>query len=160
MNVSYTAKTDVCFVLYIRLLSLHESLFLKVLSRLIIFTSSSLRSLCKSVFPFPLLLIFRHNSKLNLFDFNPDIVIYFVSQSTILRALIYTISWLCRKYRIANQIEWDSSTANMRQVYNYTLYCKELNTLCLALCMKCERGGSDGDMIMMTCQLQFVEPHL
>ena len=50
--------------------------------------------------------------------------------------------------------------AIMQLVYNYTLYSKELNTLYLALCVKCERGGSDGDMIMMTCQLQFVELHL
>ena len=50
--------------------------------------------------------------------------------------------------------------ANMQQAYNYPLYSKELDTLHLVLCTKCERGGSDGDTIMMTCQLQFVEPHL
>jgi len=48
----------------------------------------------------------------------------------------------------------------MQQVYNYTLYGKELSNLYLVLCVKCERGGSDGDTIMMTCQLQFVEPRL
>jgi hypothetical protein len=50
--------------------------------------------------------------------------------------------------------------ANIQQACNYILYSKELNTLYLVLCAKCEPGGSDGDTIMMTCQLQFVEPQL
>jgi len=98
--------------LYIGLPPVYDSLFLKVLPLLMTLAGLSLCSLCKSLFQSPLLLIFRHNSKFNLFDFNPDVVVYFVSHSTILRALIYTISWLCRKYLVASQIEWDSMCGN------------------------------------------------
>lgn len=107
MNFSFMVKTD-----DIGLPLVYDSLFLKVLPLLMILAGPSLCNLCKSVFPSPLLLTFRHNSKFNLFDFNPHIVIYFVSNSTILRALIYTISWLCRKCRVARQIEWDSMCGN------------------------------------------------
>jgi hypothetical protein len=49
--------------------------------------------------------------------------------------------------------------ANMKQVCNYTSYREDLGSLQLVLCVKCEQEGNC-DTIMMTCQLQFVEPQL
>lgn len=84
-------QLQLMIALYIHLPRLYDSLQLNVLPWRIIFAGTWLHNLCKSISLSLLLLIFRHDSKLNLFDFNSYVVFYFVSHSALLRALIYTI---------------------------------------------------------------------